>query len=90
MKSKKVRYDHLFKEIKGCCVSAVAVLSSGLGTTTGMFKLKEDLKTMLQSEDFISAVAKRQGSVANMRKPATHLVDEALKMGAKIVAVDLD
>lgn len=90
MKSKKVRYDHLLKEIRGCCVSAVAVLSSGLGTATGMCKLKEDLRDMLQSEDFLTDVAKRQGSVANMEKPDTHLVDEAIKMGAKIVSVEVN
>lgn len=89
MKSKKVRYEHLLKEIRGCCVSAVAVLSSGLGTATGMFKLKEDLKAMVQSEDFLTDVAKRQGAVANMEKAATHLVDAAIKMGAKIVSVEV-
>jgi len=89
MKSKKVRYEHLFKEIRGCCVSAVAVLSSGLGTATGMFKLEKDLEAMLKSEAFLVDVAKRQGSVANMEKPATHLVDEAIKMGAKIVSVEV-
>jgi hypothetical protein len=90
MKSKKVRYDHLFKQIRGCCVSAVAVLSSGLGMATGMFKLKEDLRAMLQSEDFFTAVAKRQGSVSNMKKPSSDLVDEAVKMGAEIISVNLD
>ena len=68
-------------------MSAVAVVSSGLGTATGMFTLKEDLKAMLQSEDFLTDVAKRKGLVANMDKPATHLVDAAVKMGAKIVSV---
>jgi hypothetical protein len=87
MKSKKVRYDHLLKGIRGCCVSAVAVLSSGLGTAAGMFKLKQDLQNMLEAEEFLVAVAKRQGAVANMEKPATHLVDAALRMGAKIVSV---
>ena len=90
MKSKKVRYDHLLKEIRGCCVSAVAVLGSRLGTATGMFKLKQDLQDMLQSEDFLTAVAKRQGLVANLGKPGIHLVDEALRMGAQIVSVDLE
>ena len=89
MKSKKVRYDHLFKQIRGCCVSAVAVLSSGLGTARGMFKLKEDLHAMVKSEDFIIAVAKRQGSVANMDKPATQLVDQAIKIGARIISVEV-
>jgi len=89
MKSKKICYEHLFKEIRGCCVSAVAVVSSCLGTATGMFKLKEDLKAMLESEDFRTAVAKRQGSVANMKKAASHLIDEATKMGGRIVSVDL-
>lgn len=90
MKSKKVRYDHLFKQIRGCCVSAVAVLGSGLGTATGMFKVKEDLHAMLQSGDFLTDVAKRQGSVCNMTKPAIHLVDEAIKMGAEIVSVEVN
>jgi len=88
MKCKKIRYDHLLKEIRGCCVSAVAVLSSRLGTATGMFKLEKDLEAMLKSETFLIDVAKRQGSAANMEKPATHLVDAAIKMGAKIVSVD--
>ncbi len=87
MKSKKVRYDHLLKQIRGCCVSAVAVLSSGLGTATGMFKLEKDLQAMLKSEDFIADVEKRQGAVANMGKPATHLVDAAIRMGAEIISV---
>jgi len=87
MKSKKVSYNHLLKQIRGCCVSAVAVLSSGLGTATAMCKLEKDLQAMLKSEEFRADVARRQGSVANMRKPATHLFDEALRMGAEIVSV---
>lgn len=89
MKSKKVRYDHLFKIIRGCCVSGVAALGAGLGTATGMFKIKEDLQAMLKSEDFLTDVAKRQGSMSNMEKPAIHLVDAAIKMGAKIVSVEV-
>ncbi len=89
MKSRKVRYDHLLKQIRGCCVTAVAVLSSGLGTAAGMFKLKEDLQAMLQSEDFLTDVAKRQGLVSNMKKPGSHLIDAAIKMGAKIVSVEI-
>jgi len=90
MKSKLVRYDHLLKEIRGCCVSAGAVLSSGVGTPSAMFKLKQDLRAMLLSDDFINDVAKRQGLTANMEKPATHLVDAALRMGAKIISVDFN
>jgi len=88
MKSKQVRYDHLLKQIRGCCVSGVAALGSGLGTATGMFKLKADLRAMLQSEDFLIDVAKRRGSASNMDKPATHLVDAAMEMGARIISVD--
>jgi hypothetical protein len=89
MKCKKVRYDHLLRGIRGCCVSAVAVLGSGLGTATGMFKLKQDLEAMLRSEEFLTAVGKRQGSVSNMKKSATHLVDEAMKMGGRIISVEV-
>jgi len=87
MKSKKVRYDHLLKQIRGCCVSAVAVFSSGFGVARGMLKLEKDLQGMLKSEDFLIDVEKRKGSVANMTKPDTYLVDEAIKMGARIMSV---
>jgi hypothetical protein len=69
-------------------MSAVAVPSSGLAATMGMFKLKEDFQAMLQSEEFLTAAAKRHGSVASMEKAGTHLVDEAIKMGARVVSVD--
>jgi hypothetical protein len=55
----------------------------------GMFKLKEDSQAMLRSEDFLTAVTKREGLVANMRSPATGLVDQAVKLGAKIASVEL-
>jgi hypothetical protein len=78
------------REIRGCCASAVAVLTSGVGTASRMFKLKEDLLAMLQSAGSSSAARKQQGSVANMNEPATQLVDEAVKMGARIVSVELN
>jgi len=65
-------------------------LGSGLGTATGMFKLTEDLRCILKSEDFLTDVAKRQGMAANMEKPSTHLVDAAIAMGAKIISVEFD
>ena len=89
MRAKQVRYDHLLRQLRGCAVSGVAVLGSGLGTATGIFKLKEDLRIMLLSEDFLTDVAKRRGSVANMGKPATNLVDAAIRMGAQIISVNL-
>ncbi len=64
----------------------MAALGSGLDTATGIFKLREDLRAMLLSEDFLTDVAKRQGAVANMEKPATHLIDAAIRMGAQIVS----
>jgi hypothetical protein len=88
MKSKRVRYDHLLRQIRGCCVSAVAVLSSGLGMARGMFQLKGDMQTMLQSEDFLTDVARRQGSMANMLRAGSGLVDEAVRMGARIASTE--
>ena len=87
MKSKRVRYEHLLKQIRGCCVSAAAVISSGLGSHVAIFRLNEDLKGIVQCEEFAKDVEKRRGSVANMRKPVTHLVDEAVKLGGKIESI---
>ncbi|MCX6658787.1 MAG: hypothetical protein NTX81_00190 [Candidatus Bathyarchaeota archaeon] len=81
MKAEQVRYDHLFRQIRGCAVSGVAALGSGLGAARGIFKLRKDLLAMLQSEDFLTDVAKRRGAAANMGKPDTRLVDAAIEMG---------
>lgn len=69
-------------------MSAVAVLGSGPGTARGMHRLTGDLEIMLKSEGFLVDVARRQGSVANMEEPDTHLVDEAIKMGARIASTE--
>jgi hypothetical protein len=42
MKAKQVRYDHLFKQIRGCAVSGVAALGSGVGVARGIFKIRKD------------------------------------------------
>ena len=89
MKSKRVCYDHLLRQIRGCCASAVAVLGSGVGTARGMHRLKGDLQIMLKSEGFLVDVARRQGSMANMVRAGGDLVDEAIKMGARVVWTDI-
>jgi len=90
MKTKQVRYDHLFKLLRGFAVSGAAVLSAGHGTHIGVFKLRTDIKAMLNSEDFISDVEKRKGSLSNMVKPETHMTDKLISDGAKIESVDLE
>ena len=56
------------------------MLRSGVGTATRVLRLKEDLKATLQSAECLRAVRKREGLMGNMTKPATHLVDEAIKL----------
>jgi len=53
-----------------------------------MFKLKEDLKAMLKSEDFLNDVAKRQGAVANMEKPARIAICFIFSLGLQSIWVD--
>ncbi|BAQ34937.1 hypothetical protein [Dehalococcoides sp. UCH007] len=88
MKAKQVRYDHLIRQIRGCMVSAVASLGSGMGSVAGMVKLKQDLYEMFTSEEFKDDIAKRQGLVSNIDTPSNHLLETALKMGAKIEGVE--
>ena len=66
----------------------MAALGSGLGTARGIFKLKDDLRAMLVSDAFFADVAKRQGSVANMEKPDSQLVDAAMRMAAAITDLE--
>jgi hypothetical protein len=89
LRSKQARYDPLMREIYGCSVTAAAVQIAGIGSASGMFKFKDDLKVMIESEDFVKDVAKRLGSASNMEKPKTHLVDAILKLGAKITSVEI-
>ncbi|MDP4279146.1 MAG: hypothetical protein QQM50_01160, partial [Dehalococcoides mccartyi] len=61
---------------------------SGMGSVAGMVKLKQDLYEMLTSEEFKDDIVKRQGLVSNIDKPSNHLLETALKMGAKIEGVE--
>lgn len=85
MKARQVRYDHLLRQLRGCAVSCVAAICPGVGTATAIFKLKEDLRAILLSDEFLADVAKRRGSVGNMEKPVRDLVDAAIRIGAKSV-----
>ncbi len=87
-KVKKVKYEHLMKQARGCLITACAVMAAGYGVEEALFKIRQELRDTLLSYDFLAETKKRQGSVANMEKPDTHLVDEAIKMGAQIVSVD--
>lgn len=88
MKVKRVMYKHLMKLVRGVLVSACAVLASGLGLPQAEFKLKQDLRDILQPEDFRKDVIARKALFGNMERPSNHLVDEAIRLGAETVKVD--
>ena len=90
MKIKKIRYDHLMKQAEGVIITACAILASGVSNSEAVFNIKQELKEFLSSDDFLNEVIERKALVGNIEKPHTHLVDEAIKMGAEIESIDLD
>jgi hypothetical protein len=87
-KVKRVRYDHLMKQIRGCAKSAAAVIASGLGLEEGIFKLKQELSDMLRDVDWRQGVLERSALTSNLNRKRSSLVKQALSMGAEIVAID--
>lgn len=87
-KTKQVKYDHLLDMLKGVGSSAAAVIASAGGEPVGIHKLKGDIMLWLESADFLQAVALKVPGFGNMEKPHHHLVDEALRLGAEIVAIN--
>ncbi len=85
---RKVYYHHLMQQIRGCMVSAGAVLASALGLAEGMRKISQDMRSMVLDKDLITDVEERQAVVSNMQKPATQLVDAALRAGAEMADVE--
>jgi hypothetical protein len=79
---KDVKYTHLGTQLKGIISSMTAVLASGEGVEVARFKVRQDLRDYLESEDYRERVAKKIPAFSNMEKPDTHLIDEAIRLGA--------
>ena len=60
------------------------------GIHSAMFKIKKDINDILNSENFLNDVIKRQALIGNTEKPDTHLIDEAMRLGAEIKSLDFD
>lgn len=87
-KVKKVQYEHLKKQARGVMVSACASLASGHGIHAAIFKTRREINDIVMSEDFRNDVIARIPLVGNMAKPDTHLVDEAIRLGAELIEVE--
>lgn len=86
-KVKKVQYEHLKKQARGVMVSACASLASGHGIHAAILKTRREINDIM-SEDFRNDVIARIPLVGNMAKPDTHLVDEAIRLGAELIEVE--
>jgi len=85
---KKPRYDALMAQGKGVLSSALALRASAVGISEALYSFRRDIDAWLKNELRDEAVSKIAGG-SNMQKPDTHMVDEATKLGAEIVSVDL-
>lgn len=79
---KDVKYNHLEAQCKGIISSMTAVRASGEGLAVARFKVRQDLRDYLDSEDYRERVAHKIPAFSNMEKPDTHLIDAAIKLGA--------
>ncbi|MFC2033931.1 hypothetical protein ACFLTT_00815 [Chloroflexota bacterium] len=88
-KVRNIKYDHLIQLVRGAMVSACANKANAYSIHSAMFILEEDMNNILKSEDFRNDVISRQAVLGNMDKPDTHLIDEAIKLGAELIDVEL-
>jgi hypothetical protein len=69
-------------QLKGIISSMTAVYASGEGTAVARLKVRQDLRDYLESEDYRGRVARKINAFSNMEKPDTHLINEAIRLGA--------
>ncbi len=74
---------------RGVMVSACASLTSGHEIHAAIFKTRREINDIMMSEAFRNDVIARIPLVGNMEKPDTHLVDEAIRLGAELIDVVL-
>ncbi len=58
------------------------------GMHSAMFKIKKDINNILESEDFQNAVIERQALIGNRYKQDTHIINEAIRLGAELIDVE--
>ena len=84
---KKPRYDALIAQGKGVLSSALALRASAVGISEALYSFRKDIDAWLR-DDLRDMAVSKIARVSNMEKPDTHLVDEAIRIGAQIVSVD--
>lgn len=88
LKTRNIKYEHLMQLVRGAAVSAGANKANAHGIHVAMFQLKKDIDNILKSEDFKNDVIKRQSLIGNMEKPDTDLLDEAIRLGGKLIDIE--
>ncbi len=89
LKLKKPHYDALMAQGKGVMSSALALRASAVGISEALFSFRKDIDAWLK-DDLRDVAVSKIARVSNMEKPVTHLVDEAVRMGAEIISVNYD
>ncbi len=88
MKVKKVKVEHLIQQVKGILVSICAINSDAYGIDGSILMTLLNMKDLLKSPDFKTAVKWKTGQFGNIKKNKNHLIDEILKMGGVIEAIE--
>lgn len=89
-KIKNVQYHHLMQQARGLLISAAAVIASTSSKPEGIYKIKQDLKSMISSDDLRNDLEVRIARFSNMEKQPNKLIEAAIAMGAEIIDIDLD
>ncbi|MFC1864756.1 hypothetical protein ACFLYG_02900 [Chloroflexota bacterium] len=88
-KLKKPRYDALMAQGEGVLSSALALRASAVGISEALYSFRQEIDVWLKNDLRDVAVSKIAG-VSNMDKPDTHLVDEAIRLGAELIDVEFN
>jgi hypothetical protein len=88
-KIKKVKYEHLMKQLKGILISVCALMADEFGIDGAKVLTIADIRQLIHSEEFKIDVMKRMAKFGNVKKSNNnYLIDELIKLGGVIEAID--
>ncbi len=86
---KKVKCEHLIKQLKGILLSMCALTSDEFGIDGAKVLIIADIRQFIHSEEFKIELKKRMAKFGNVKKcKSNYLIDELIKLGGVIESIE--
>ncbi len=89
VKIKKVKYEHLMKQLEGILISVCALKADEFGIDGAKVLTIADIRQLIHSKEFKIDVMKRMAKFGNVKKVNNnYLIEEIMKLGGVIESIE--